>query len=348
VQSMAAEEREAARLNALNRDFLDGLIRLQMTSYFTGAVPGFMTTLSTAIVFIAGGYFVVSGAMTLGSLIAFSVYLTRATGPVQTFLGLYVSYQRARVSLARVAELMAEQPDVEESPTARDLPAETKGDIRLEEVSFAFGGRGKPVLEAIHAHFPAGAKIGIRGASGVGKSTLIDLLQRIYDPSVGCITLDGIDLKDLKLATLRRTVAVVAQDIQLLRGDIAENIRYARPDASGAEVEAAAKQAGLHEFILTLPEGYKTEAGSRGTALSGGQRQRIAIARAILLEPQVLVLDEATSAVDSDTERQIVDAIDKVFATRTRILISHRADVIEGCDMIFDLKDGKLQLKAKR
>jgi ATP-binding cassette subfamily B protein len=343
VQSMAAEEREGARLHALNRRFLGDLISLQMTSYFTGAVPGFMTTISTAIVFMAGGYLVISGAMTLGALIAFSVYLSRATGPVQTFLGLYVAYQRARVSLARVAELMAERPAVEESLDARDLPVDARGEIRLENISFAFPGRAGPVLKEASAAFPAGIKIGIRGASGVGKSTLIDLLQRLYDPDEGRILLAGGDIKGLKLAALRRGIAVVAQDITLFRGSVADNIRYANPKATVAEVEAAAQGAGIDDFIKGLPQGYATEVGTLGRALSGGQRQRIAVARAILQNPLVLVLDEATSAVDSDTEGRIVSAIDALFAGRTRILISHRADVIAGCDKVFDLKGGKLR-----
>lgn len=342
VQSMAAEAREADKLKKLNNIFLGDLLRLQMTSYFTGAVPGFMTTLSTAIVFMAGGYLVIAGEMTLGSLIAFSVYLSRATGPVQTFLGLYVAYQRAKVSLMRVMELNAEPPAVEERADAVDLPPDIKGEIRLEGVTFGYAGRAEPVLDQASALFPAGARIGIRGASGVGKSTLIDLLQRMYDPEAGRILLDGADIRDFRLMSLRRAVAVVAQDSVLFRASLLENIRYARPEASLADVSAAARRAGISDFIEDLTEGYETPTGTRGMALSGGQRQRISIARAILLDPLILVLDEATSAVDSETERRIVHEIDDLFATRTRILISHRADLLAGCDIIYELAEGRL------
>lgn len=344
VQSMAAEAREAARLQSLNHIFLGDLLRLQMTSYFAGAVPGFMTTLSTAIVFMAGGYLVIAGEMTLGALIAFSVYLARATGPVQTFLGLYVAYQRAKVSLMRVVELNAEPPTVEERADATDLPPDAKGEIRLEAVSFGYAGRPEPVLDQASALFPSGSKIGIRGVSGVGKSTLIDLLQRMHDPEAGRILLDGADIRGFRLTSLRRAVAVVAQDTVLFRASLLENIRYARPDATLEEVATAARRAGISDFIEGLTDGYGTETGTRGMALSGGQRQRISIARAILLNPLILVLDEATSAVDSETERRIVSEIDNLFATRTRILISHRADLLADCDIIYELLDGRLMV----
>ncbi len=348
IQTQAAEDYEARNLHHLNRTFLGDLVRLQMTSYFTGAVPGFLNTLSTAIVFVTGGYLVINGAMTLGGLIAFSAYLMRATGPVNTFMGLYVAYQRARVSLMRVAELTAEAPAVTDLPDARDVPSDARGELAFQSVSFRYLTRDETVLDRLDAVFPAGAKIGIRGASGVGKSTMIDLIHRFYDPSSGCVTLDGVDIRKYRLGSLRHAIGMVTQDTVLFHQSIAANIRYTSRGATDGQVIDAAQQAGIHDFIESLPQGYETTVGGRGMALSGGQRQRISIARVLLGHPRILILDEATSAVDPETEARIVSAIDRLFAGRTRILISHRAATLAECDDIYDMDQGKLVLCERK
>src|SRR5690606_38727146 len=228
TQSVAAEEREAAGLDRLQGQFRRDLVRQQMTGYVTGAVPGFLTTASNALVFVIGGWLVIGGALTLGTLIAFTAYLGRATGPVQSLLGLYVAAQRALVSLRRVAELQREQPAVVSAARPRPLPARG-GAIRLEHVRFGYG--AGDVLEDADLAIRPGEKVGLIGLSGAGKTTLIDLLQRHYDPAGGRILLDGVDLRELDLAELRRRIAVVAQDTVLLKGSLLDNLRYAAPDA---------------------------------------------------------------------------------------------------------------------
>ena len=339
TQSVAAEAREASGLDTLQEHFRRDLVRQQMTGYVTGAVPGFLTTASHALVFVLGGWLVIRGALTLGTLIAFAAYLGRAAGPVQSLLGLYVGAQRALVSLRRVAELHREPPAVT-APVQPKTPAKQGGAIRFERVRFGYGA-GEVLKDADLAIAP-GEKVGLIGLSGAGKTTLIDLLQRHYDPERGRILLDGADLRELDLAELRRRIAVVAQDTVLLKGSLLDNLRYAAPDASEIEIRAAAGRAEIEEFAAALPEGYASDVGTAGSALSGGQRQRIAIARALLQDPLVLVLDEATSAVDQTTEARIIAAVDQLFGDRTRLVISHRPATLRRVDRLIELADGCL------
>ena len=339
TQSVAAEAREASGLDALQGQFRRDLVRQQITGYLTGAVPAFLSTASNAVVFVIGGWLVIQGALTLGTLIAFTAYLGRATGPVQSLLGLYVAAQRALVSLRRVAELQREQPVVASPATPKPLAARG-GAIRFEHVRFGYA--GADVLKDADVAIAPGEKVGLIGLSGAGKTTLVDLLQRHYDPASGRILLDGVDLRELDLAELRRCIAVVAQDTVLLKGSLLDNLRYAAPDASETEIRAAARRAEIDAFAAALPQGYASDVGTAGSALSGGQRQRIAIARALLQDPLVLVLDEATSAVDQITEARIIDAVDQLFGARTRFVISHRPATLRGVDRLIELSDGRL------
>ena len=345
IQSAGQQQREARRLEGLGQGYMSQLLRLQVTEFFTQAVPGTLTSLSRACAFLIGGYWVVQGTWQLGALIAFSTYLGMAVGPVQSLLGLYVALQRMTVSLSRVMELRGEQPGV--SSPAKPGPMPTAGELCFENVHFSHPDR-PAILRGVVARMPYGRKIALSGASGVGKSTLIDLLQRFYDPQEGRILLDGRDLRELDLYELRRRIAVVSQDIVLFRGSLADNLAYSAPHASREAIVEVARLARLDSLIESMPEGLDTPLGERGQQLSGGQRQRIAIARALLQDPLILVLDEATSAVDEATEREVISAIDQLFAGRTRILISHRPSTLADADLRFELADGLLGAPQER
>lgn len=342
IQAAGQQRRESQRLEGLGQGYMSQLLKLQVTEFFTHAVPGTLTSLSRAAAFIIGGYWVVQGSWQLGSLVAFSTYLGMAVGPVQSLLGLYVALQRMTVSLGRVMELQQEPVEVRQPQVPRAMP-EGRGELRLEDLHFAHEQRAEAVLRGVSATIPAGRKVAVSGASGVGKSTLIDLLQRFYDPDQGCILLDGADLRELDLSELRRRIAVVSQDIVLFRGSLADNLAYSAPQADRAAIEQVARLAHLDELIASLPQGLDSQLGERGQQLSGGQKQRIAIARALLQDPLILVLDEATSQVDEATEREVIAAIDQLFAGRTRILISHRPSTLAQAELSFRLADGQLR-----
>jgi len=343
IQSAGQQQREARRLESLGQGYMNQLLRLQVTEFFTQAVPGTLTSLSRACAFLIGGYWVVQGTWQLGALIAFSTYLGMAVGPVQSLLGLYVAIQRMTVSLGRVMELRGEEPTVFSPATPKPFP--TSGELRFDAVHFSHPGRPS-TLSGIEATIPHGLKVALSGGSGVGKSTLIDLLQRHHDPQFGRVLLGEVDLRELELFELRRRIAVVSQDIVLFRGSLADNLAYAVPDASREAIAEVARLAQLDSLITSLPEGLDSPLGERGQQLSGGQKQRIAIARALLQVPLILVLDEATSAVDEATEREVIEAIDRLFAGRTRILISHRPSTLADADLRFELLDGVLISKT--
>lgn len=343
IQSAGQQQREARRLESLGQGYMNQLLRLQVTEFFTQAVPGTLTSLSRACAFLIGGYWVVQGTWQLGALIAFSTYLGMAVGPVQSLLGLYVAIQRMTVSLGRVMELRGEEPTVFSPAAPKPFP--TSGELRFDAVHFSHPGRPS-TLSGIEATIPYGLKVALSGGSGVGKSTLIDLLQRHHDPQAGRVLLGEVDLRELELFELRRRIAVVSQDIVLFRGSLADNLAYPVPDASREAIAEVARLAQLDSLIASLPEGLDSPLGERGQQLSGGQKQRIAIARALLQDPLILVLDEATSAVDETTEREVIEAIDRLFAGRTRILISHRPSTLADADLRFELLDGVLISKT--
>lgn len=342
IQSTGREQHEQQRLGQFSDRYLSQLLSQQVTEFFTQAVPSTLTSITRASAFLIGGWWVIQGQWQLGSLIAFSTYLGMATGPVNSLLGLYVAVQRMSVSLVRVAELRQAEPEVQAPKQPRTLDAPVKGRVALEAVTFQYAER-EPVLSNTRVVFPAGQKIALSGASGVGKSTLIDLLMRFHDPQQGMVTLDGVDIRELALSELRQHIAVVSQDIVLFRGSLRDNLTYAAPNTSAAALERAVADARLTSLIEQMPDGLDSVVGERGQRLSGGQKQRIAIARALLQQPAVLVLDEATSAVDEVTEQQVITAIDQLFPNTTRILISHRPSTLHGCDQHWVLEQGQLR-----
>jgi len=346
AQTFGQQYAEQRKLDRYAQNYLTRLLGLQLTEFTTQAIPGVLSLLSRVTVFLIGGYWVIQERWPLGSLIAFSTYLGMAQGPVNSLLGIYIAIERMKVCLMRVMELR-EEPVRITSPEYTQMLAPGVADLELRRVEYAHDGSTHTILRDASACFPAGAKIALHGASGTGKTTLVELLQRLEDPQRGSIHYGGIPLPELNLMDWRRRIAVVSQDTILLRGSIADNIGYARPEASREQILDAARLAGLTPWLNSLPQGLDTLMGERGQQLSGGQRQRVAIARALLLDPAILVLDEATSAVDITLERQILQQVDSLFSDRTRILISHRTETLSGADQHWHLRNGRLVLLAE-
>jgi ATP-binding cassette, subfamily B, bacterial len=340
VVTSNAEANEVERFRRRNRGFIESLLAMQLTSQLAGAAPGAILTLSTAAVFLYGGSLVIEGVMSVGSLVAFMAYHLRLLAPVQSLMGLYTSLITARVSLGRIFELLDAKVEVVERPDAVALDR-PRGEIVFERVTMRHD-RDNVVLDDVSFRIPAGGVCAIVGPSGVGKSTVADLILRFYDPQSGSVKLDGRDLRDLRLGDLRREVALVDQSPFLFNASVAENIAYARPEATREEIIAAARAAAIHEFIERLPRGYDTQVGERGLTLSAGERQRIAIARAILRQPSVIVLDEPTAALDPIAEQAIASTFSTLLKGRTAVIITHRISLAEIADQVIALDGGKV------
>lgn len=335
VVTSNAQTRETNRFRALNGTFVDRLMAMQRLTYLVGGLPGLLLSAGTGAVFLFGGLRVIAGTLTLGTFVAFMAYQMRFLPPLQALLGLYGSVTTARVSLRRVSELLDEPIDVAEAPHAVPL-SRVRGHVEFENVCLAFD-RGTPVLDHVSFTVDPGEVLAIVGPSGSGKSTIADLMLRLVDPNDGVVRLDGHDLRTVCLADLRRHVALVEQQPILLHATIAENIRYAQPDATDTDVRAAAHAAALDPFVDQLPHGYETIVGERGTALSVGERQRLALARAFLVRPSVLVLDEPSSALDPVSERHVVDSYRQLMRSGTTIVITHRMDIARQADRVLSL-----------
>ena len=332
VVTANAQEREVGRFRLRNDRFIAALMAMQRTTYLSGGLPGAVLSGSTALVFLYGGQRVIDGTLTLGTLVAFMAYQLRLFGPIQALMGLYTSLATVRVSLSRVHEILDVAPEVVEVATPVSLPT-ARGELVLDDVTFSFG-RGGSVLEHVSLRVAPGECVAIVGPSGSGKSTIADLVVRLLDPQAGTVSLDGHDLRTVRLYDLRARVALVDQEPVLFHASIADNIRYARPSATADEVAAAARSAGLDAFVATLPDGYDTTVGEHGAAFSAGERQRVAVARALLADPAVLVLDEATAALDPRSERLVVEGYETVMTGRTTLLITHRASLARRADRV--------------
>jgi len=335
-----AQDREVARFRRRNTAFIDALMSMQYLTYASGALPGLILSAGTGMVFIYGGYRVVHGDISVGTFVAFIAYQTRFLPPLQALMGLYASVATAQVSLERVSEILDAPVDVVEAADAV-APESVLGHVEFSDVTLSFG-RGRAAVEGLSFDVKPGEVLAIVGPSGSGKSTVADLLLRLLDPDAGVVRLDGTDLRRLNLRVLRRHVALVEQDPCILHASIAENIRYSRPESTDAEIRQAARQAALEPFIASLPQGYDTIVGERGAALSAGERQRIATARAFLVRPAVLILDEPTASLDPLSERTVIDGYEAVMRNRTTIVITHRLDVASRADRVLVLDGSRL------
>ncbi len=341
VQSAGAEHWERERLATLNQGLLRRLVRQQLVGYTIGALSGLLSHLTTAIVFIYGGWQVIHGSLTLGTLVAFTAYLARGTGSATSLLGLYTAYQRAGVSLKRVQDLRDAAPMRARGGEARTLQARS-GPIRLQQLTFRYPEGERALFEDLTLEIAAGSKVVLFGESGVGKSTLVDLLRGFAEPLAGRILLDGFDLSDYDIRSVRRRIPVLETDPVLFRGSILENLRYGNFEAPEQRLRDVARQTGVEPFVLALPEGYATELGTRGAGLSTGQRQRVAVARALLGAPFALVLDEATSNLDAAAVRAMHELIDRHFEQQTRLVITHTPQAVPRADRILELRDGRI------
>lgn len=344
VNALGAEDHEADRFARANGGFVATMLRMQTTSFLTGALPGTIVTASSAAVILYGGKQIIDGTMTVGALVAFITYHGRLLAPVQALMGLTASLATARVGLARIFELFDTAPEVVEAEKPWPLPAVAR-EIRLENVSMHHG--REPVLENANLTIPAGSLTTILGPSGAGKSTLADLLVRFLDPVSGRITIDGADVRELSLSDLRARVLLVDQAPFLFNASIAQNIAFARPAATPDEIAAAASAAGLDTLIARLPEGLATRTGERGLALSAGERHRIAIARALLRQPDVLILDEPTAALDEETERVVALGLRRALPHATLIVITHKPALAEMADHVIRLEGGKARIEPQ-
>ena len=338
IRAFGAEESELKTLEQKHSGVLKYLLRIQILGAYSGSVPTAFMVANTLVVFGYGGYLVLNDALSIGGLVAFSIYQGRVFAPLQGMLDGFLAVQTSKVALARVKEIFDIEP-VSSRDGTKTLPeGQLRGEVAFESVSFAYED-GEPVLVDQSFGLPAGKVSALVGPSGIGKTTVCHLLLRLFDPDAGKITLDGIDLKEYSMDWLRQQMSLVSQDTFLFHTSIFESIRYSKPDASGQEIVDAAKAACIHDFIESLPNGYATVIGDRGVRLSGGQKQRISIARSILLDPKILILDEATAFVDPAVEERLKETMRSLMEDRTIVIVSHRESAIEGAHNIITLQD---------
>jgi ATP-binding cassette, subfamily B, multidrug efflux pump len=339
VQSFGREGRNAVGFRVLNQENLDANADAARLSAFLFPAVELLSAMATAIVLFFGGLSVINGHLSIGALIAFLGYVTRFFQPVRTLSDRYNTLQASTVASERIFELLDEQPDIVDAPDAAPLPP-IDGTIVLDHVTFGYS--GTPVLHDLNLTITKGTTVAFVGATGAGKSSLVNLVPRFYDVWDGRVLIDGHDVRDVRLSSLRSQIAVVLQDPFLFAGTLADNIRYGRLDATDAEIEDAARAVGAHPFIARLPSGYQTEIQERGGGLSVGQRQLIAFARALLADRRVLILDEATSSIDTQTERLIQEAMQRVLAGRTALVIAHRLSTVIDADEVIVLDQGRI------
>ncbi|HEY9620763.1 MAG TPA: ABC transporter ATP-binding protein [Crinalium sp.] len=329
--------REFVELNAANRDA--NIQAVAITAAFLPSID-FLNTLATAGVLAYGGYLAVTGAATVGTVTAFLIYVQQFFRPIQILSQFYTQAQSALAGAERIFRLLDEPSKLQDREGAIAMPP-IKGDVRFENVTFGYN-PDQPVLQDVSLHAEPGQMIALVGPTGAGKSTIINLILRFYDVTTGVVRIDGLDIRDVTQASLRRQIGLVLQDNILFSGTVAENIAFGRPDATQADIEAAAQVANVHDFIIQLPQGYATRVGERGANLSQGQRQLMSIARAVLVNPRILILDEATSSIDTRTEALVQQAIARLLSDRTSFVIAHRLSTVTQADQVLVIQQGQI------
>jgi ABC-type multidrug transport system fused ATPase/permease subunit len=340
IQSFTRESARRRHFEEVNSHYRAANQQTVVNSGIYFPFVDFLSSVATAVVIGYGGYLVAGGEITVGTLFAFILYVSNFFDPVQQLSQLYNTFLAAVAALDKIMDVMDEEPEVRDRPGAREL-GRIDGHVRLENLTFGYGD-GPEVLHGIDLDVPAGTTVALVGHTGAGKSTIAKLLARFYDPREGAITVDGTDLRDVTQESLRRQLGIVPQEGFLFAGSVRDNIAFGRPDATNEEIRAAATAVGAHDFIMRLEDGYETDVQERGTRLSLGQRQLVAFARALLADPRILILDEATSSVDIGTERKIETALRTLLAGRTAFVIAHRLSTIRGADLIVVLEHGQI------
>ncbi len=340
IQSFTREEYEIGEFRRLNERTFDAVIRVARVGALSPQAIQFLATSSFVLVVAYAGMLIIREQLSLPALMGYFALTQRVGVYFVKFGSLHLRVQQSLAALGRVGEVIAREPDITESPDAEPL-APVAGRIAFRDVSFRYPD-GEEVLRGVDVEIEAGKAIALVGPSGAGKTSLANLIMRFYDPSEGCIEIDGCDLRRVTLHSLRSQIGLVPQETILFGGSVEENIRYGRPEASQEEVVAAAEAANAHGFIQDLPNGYEAEVGERGVKLSGGERQRIAVARALLKDPRILILDEATSSLDAESEALVQEALERLMKGRTTLIIAHRLSTIRKADRILVLCDGRI------
>ncbi len=346
IKAFTREKEEHAKFEKAADATMDQQIAVSRLFTFMFPFVFLIANLGQAAILYVGGKQIIAGALGLGAWQEFSLYLIYLFFPIMMFGMIVTQMGQAGASAERIFEILDAKSDIVDKPDAIQLPDVT-GTVKFEEVTFRYFGGGEPVLSKVTFEAKPGERIALLGATGSGKTTIINLLPRFYDPSEGKITIDGYDLRDVTLDSLRSRIGIVLQETTLFSGTIRENIAFGKPEASQEEIEAAAKAAAAHDFIISFPEGYNTHVGERGATLSGGQKQRVAIARALLLNPRILILDDSTSSVDLNTEAQIQKALDKLMEGRTSFVIAQRISTVMSADRILVLDKGEIVAQGK-